>query len=293
MCRRFHPAVAERPGGLFSRGPPAVEGSRWACCGCRGAVRDAKCQRVTTVFGVLAARIGRGCRSTQHRVQLPVWPNRSTGWVRAADVRPAHCPHPDRRRPIAATDHLAPGRQTHPRPIGSDRCSVDADSDQALYVTSASSPRIRSGTTDLERSRSRRSLRCSRGWPQGGRSAIHGTNVPRMIGLLVAHGCPRVRNVDALKFLALGRRRHARRDKAVGHLIAASNSLVIQWPGPKAHRPRAQNHGSRFVETLDGVNQSRRGSEGEARPARKTALRPQMVWVSTRGRIPSSVCERV
>jgi lipoprotein-anchoring transpeptidase ErfK/SrfK len=42
-----------------------------------------------------------------------------------------------------------------------------------------------------------------RGWPQGGPIAIHGTNVPRMIGLVVAHGCPRVRNVDALKFLAL------------------------------------------------------------------------------------------
>ena len=39
-----------------------------------------------TVFGVLAARVDRSCRPTDYEVQLPIRPNGSTGWVRAADV---------------------------------------------------------------------------------------------------------------------------------------------------------------------------------------------------------------
>ena len=41
---------------------------------------------VPTVLGVLGARLGRDCRPTWYRVQLPVKPNGAAGWVRAADV---------------------------------------------------------------------------------------------------------------------------------------------------------------------------------------------------------------
>jgi hypothetical protein len=43
--------------------------------------------RVATVFGVLSARVDRSCRPVAFRVQLPIRPNGSTGWVRASDVR--------------------------------------------------------------------------------------------------------------------------------------------------------------------------------------------------------------
>ena len=42
---------------------------------------------VATVFGVLAVRVDRSCRATHYKVQLPIRPNGTTGWVRAVDVR--------------------------------------------------------------------------------------------------------------------------------------------------------------------------------------------------------------
>jgi hypothetical protein len=58
---------------------------------------------VPTVFGVLAKRVGAGCGAQWYRVQLPLKPNGSIGWVRASDVELAR--HPLRpRRPGAERD---------------------------------------------------------------------------------------------------------------------------------------------------------------------------------------------
>ena len=41
---------------------------------------------VRTVFGIVSATMDGSCRATWYRVQLPVRPNGTTGWVRARDV---------------------------------------------------------------------------------------------------------------------------------------------------------------------------------------------------------------
>ena len=156
---------------------------------------------VPTTFGVLSARVDRRCRPTAFRVQLPVWPNGSTGWVRAADVRLAEVRTRividlSQRRVSLLRDGVVisvvaavVGAPSTPTPVG------------AYYVNQrlrANNPIAGYGPGAVGISAFSPVLR---NWPQGGPIAIHGTDAPALIGTAVSHGCVRIHNRDALAFL--------------------------------------------------------------------------------------------
>ncbi len=158
---------------------------------------------VATVFGVLASRVDGSCRATHYKVQLPVRPTGTTGWVRAVDVR-LRAVHSriavdlsQRRitlfrdgRVVLVTTAVI-GAPSTPTPTG------------RFYVNQrllAANPTGAYGPGAVGLSAFSPVLLS---WAQGGPIAIHGTNEPDMIGFAVSHGCLRVRNVDIRKLLRL------------------------------------------------------------------------------------------
>jgi hypothetical protein len=159
--------------------------------------------RVATVFGVLSTRVDGSCRPVAFRVQLPIRPNGSTGWVRASDVRlltvrtRIAVDLSQRRvtlfrdgRPILVTTAVI-GSPATPTPTG--RYYVNqrllAANPTGAYGPgavgiSAFSPVLQS-------------------WAQGGPIAIHGTDAPDMLGFAVSHGCVRVSNAAIRELLRL------------------------------------------------------------------------------------------
>ena len=158
---------------------------------------------VPTVFGVLATRVDGSCRPVYYKVQLPIRPIGSTGWVRAADVR-LRVVHTriaidlsQRRitlfrdgRPVLVTTAVI-GAPSTPTPTGSfyvnqrlRTANPFGDYGPGAVGISAFSPVLLN-------------------WAQGGPIAIHGTDAPGLIGSAVSHGCLRVRNADAEKLLRL------------------------------------------------------------------------------------------
>jgi len=158
---------------------------------------------VATVFGVLAARVDRSCRATHYKVQLPIRPNGSTGWVRAVDVRVRTVRtriavdlsqrritvFRDGRRVLMTAAVI--GAPSTPTPTG--RYYVNqrllaanpwGDYGPGAVGISAFSPVLLN-------------------WPQGGPIAIHGTDAPGLIGSAVSHGCLRIHNVDIRRLLRL------------------------------------------------------------------------------------------
>lgn len=155
---------------------------------------------VPTVFAVLAERLGSDCAPDWYRVQLPVRPNGSTGWVRAADVELAPVTTRivvdlserrvtlyDRGREILSA-RAAIGSSRTPTPTG--RYYVN----QRLIPADASGP-FGPGAIGISAF-----SEVLTGWTQGGPIAIHGTNRPDLIGQAVSNGCVRVRN-DLLRRL--------------------------------------------------------------------------------------------
>jgi lipoprotein-anchoring transpeptidase ErfK/SrfK len=150
---------------------------------------------VPTVFGVLASR---RCGATWYRVQLPIRPNGSVGWIRADDVdvvgvRTSIEVDLSRRtltlaeegKPIL-TAPVAIGAPPTPTPPGSYYVN------QRLVAPDPSGPY---GPAAVGISGFSPTLT---GWTQGGPLAIHGTNRPDLIGQAISHGCVRVRN-DVLR----------------------------------------------------------------------------------------------
>jgi len=156
---------------------------------------------VPTVFGVLAERVDRSCRAIDYKVQLPVRPNGSIGWVRADHVR-LRTVHTrilvdlsQRQitlfrdgRPVLVTSAVI-GAPSTPTPTGEyyvnqrlRAANPTGDYGPGAVGISAFSPVLVN-------------------WPQGGPIAIHGTNAPGMIGFAVSHGCLRVRDVDIRRLL--------------------------------------------------------------------------------------------
>jgi lipoprotein-anchoring transpeptidase ErfK/SrfK len=149
---------------------------------------------VPTVFAVLAKRVDRACTARWYRVQLPLKPNGTTGWVRASDVELAPVTTRievdlserrvtlfDRgRRVLSAT--AAIGSPQTPTPTG--RYYVN----QRLVPADASGP-FGPGAIGISAFSD-----VLTGWAQGGPIAIHGTNRPDLLGRAVSNGCIRVRN---------------------------------------------------------------------------------------------------
>ena len=158
---------------------------------------------VATVFGVLAERVDRSCRATHYKVQLPIRPNGSTGWVRAADVRLREV------RTRIAVD-LSQRRVTlfrDGRKVLMTAAVIGAPSTPTptgrFYVNQrllTSNPLGGYGPGAVGISAFSPVLL---NWPQGGPIAIHGTNAPGMIGSAVSHGCLRIHNVDIQRLLRL------------------------------------------------------------------------------------------
>ena len=149
---------------------------------------------VATIFAVLAKRVDERCAVQWYRVQLPLKPNGSTGWVRAVDVELAPVTTRievdlserrvtlfDRgRRVLTAT--AAIGAPQTPTPTGNYYVN------QRLVPTDASGP-FGPGAIGISAF-----SEVLTGWTQGGPIAIHGTNRPDLLGRAVSNGCIRVRN---------------------------------------------------------------------------------------------------
>jgi hypothetical protein len=147
-----------------------------------------------TVLGVLSAVRGADCNARWYRVQLPLKPNGSIGYVRAVDVELV----PARTRLAvdlsartvtlyrAGTKVLetpaAIGSPATPTPIG--RFYVN----QRLRALDPSGPFGPGGVGISAFSE------VLTDWVQGGPIAIHGTNRPDSIGRAASTGCLRVRN---------------------------------------------------------------------------------------------------
>jgi lipoprotein-anchoring transpeptidase ErfK/SrfK len=181
---RFAAAVAERPTVAY-RSPGAGAVARFGRRDTNG---------YSTVFAVLAMRRDSRCRPTWYRVQLPIRPNGSSGWVRAgavalAFVRTEIVIHVHARRlqlrrdgRVVLATPISTGAPDTPTPLGRfyvrERL-VPADPNgpwgPAALGTSAYSPVLRS-------------------WVEGGPIGIHGTDDPSAIGRAVSHGCIRLPN---------------------------------------------------------------------------------------------------
>lgn len=156
---------------------------------------------VTTVFGVLGVVRDERCLPAWYRVQLPVRPNGSTGYVRAGDVSLSEVRtrieidlsgrrvefFRDGRLVLRAKAGV--GSDATPTPTG--RYYVN----QRLLARDASGPwgpggiGISAFSPVLE------------SWTQGGPIAIHGTNDPSSIGRAVTFGCLRIRNGQVARML--------------------------------------------------------------------------------------------
>ena len=156
-----------------------------------------------SVFGVVAVRTDGACKPTWYRVQLPVAPNETTGWVAASSVRTY--PVVSRivvrlsaRRLVAYRSgrpillaRIAVGSPQTPTPVG--HFFVN----ERFLLSDANGP---FGAAALGISAHSDVLK---DWVQGGPIALHGTNEPASIGGAVSHGCVRLANADMRRLFAL------------------------------------------------------------------------------------------
>ncbi len=153
---------------------------------------------VPTVLGVVGKVVGRDCAARWYRVRLPMKPNGSIGWVRAADVELASVSTrilvdlSDRRitlwrdGKVNLSTVAAIGAAATPTPTGT------------YYVNQRLIPEDTSGPFGPGAIGISAFSEVLTGWAQGGPIAIHGTNRPELIGRAVSNGCIRVRN-DVLR----------------------------------------------------------------------------------------------
>ena len=149
---------------------------------------------VPNVFGVLGVVKGRDCQPQWFRVELPMRPNGSIGWIRAkavwiGRVRTRIEIDVSRRRltlfrngRAVLTATTAVGAPATPTPTG--RFYVN----QRLVPTDPHGP-FGPGAIGISAFSN-----VLTGWTQGGPVAIHGTNEPWSIGRSVSNGCIRLPN---------------------------------------------------------------------------------------------------
>jgi L,D-transpeptidase catalytic domain len=153
-----------------------------------------------TVLGVRAVVLDRDCRALWYRVQLPLRPNGSTGYVRANAVWLGRVTTrivvdlSERRVSLFRRGRLviraaaAIGSPATPTPQG------------RFYVNQRLIPRDRRGPYGPAALGISAFSNVLTGWTQGGPIGIHGTDQPRTIGHRATNGCIRLHN-QALKRL--------------------------------------------------------------------------------------------
>src|SRR4051812_6822294 len=147
-----------------------------------------------TLFGITGAVVRADCKPRWYRVQLPIKPNQSIGYVRARalevqtvdarieiDVSARTLKLFEKGRPkLVAT--VAVGSPSTPTPIG------------RYYVNQRLIPEDTSGPFGPAAIGVSAFSNVLTGWAQGGPIAIHGTNEPWSIGHAVSNGCIRLPN---------------------------------------------------------------------------------------------------
>jgi lipoprotein-anchoring transpeptidase ErfK/SrfK len=178
-------AAAAPNGTVAYRSPSGAEVARFGAKNVNG---------YPTVFAALAKRVDADCKATWYRVQLPIKPNGSTGWVPARDVT-LSAVHTRivvsvakrtltlyRSGKVVVRATVAVGAAATPTPTG--RYYVN----QRLIPDDTTGP---FGPAAIGVSAYSNVLT---GWVQGGPIAIHGTNEPWSIGRAVSNGCIRLPN---------------------------------------------------------------------------------------------------
>jgi lipoprotein-anchoring transpeptidase ErfK/SrfK len=155
-----------------------------------------------TTFWIVGAIVSSSCSASWYRVELPMRPNGTKGYVRPADVlvrRVTTKIEVDvsarrltlyRAGKVVLTTKVAVGSPATPTPIG--RYYVD----QRLVAADPHGPY---GPAALGVSAFSNVLT---GWAQGGPIGIHGTNEPWSIGRAVSNGCIRVPNATLRRLFA-------------------------------------------------------------------------------------------
>ena len=147
-----------------------------------------------TMFGVVAKTVTARCRPAWYRVQLPIKPNGSTGWVRASSLRLQAVRsrivvdlserrlvlYEGGKRTWSAT--VAVGSAATPTPTGTYYVNQRLVPDDPTGPYGPGAIGISAFSPVLT------------GWVQGGPVAIHGTDEPWSIGQAASNGCIRLPN---------------------------------------------------------------------------------------------------
>jgi lipoprotein-anchoring transpeptidase ErfK/SrfK len=149
---------------------------------------------VPTVFGVLAERLDRRCRTTWVRVGLPIRPNGATGWVAASHVQEL----PVRTRIVVDLSDRRVRLYRNGRLVLSSRAAIGSAATPTplgrYYVNQRLIPEDPGGPYGPGAVGISAFSPVLTGWAQGGPIAIHGTNEPWSIGHAVSNGCIRLPN---------------------------------------------------------------------------------------------------
>ena len=150
--------------------------------------------KLPMVFGVRGALVGRRCAATWYRVQLPMRPNGTTGWVPAPQVALA----PIKTRIVVDVSDRRLTLYRNGRPILTSRVAVGAPGTPTpigrYYVNQRLIPTDRNGPYGPAAVGVSAFSNVLTGWTQGGPIGIHGTNEPWSIGHTDSNGCIRLPN---------------------------------------------------------------------------------------------------
>ena len=158
---------------------------------------------VPTVFGVVAAVLGPNCRPSWYRVQLPLRPNGTVGYVRARDVRVERVSTRIRVDLSRAAGDPLPRRTGGALGAGRDRVRATPTPIGRYYVNQRLIPSDPGGPFGPGAIGISAFSPVLTGWAQGGPIAIHGTNRPELLGQRVSNGCIRVHNRDLRRLFAV------------------------------------------------------------------------------------------
>lgn len=198
--------------GAESLGSPRIAYAGWATEGAvaydrpGGAVvarfRAHNANGYPTVFGVVAESAGHTCDGRWYRVQLPLRPNGSDGWVRAR----ALVLEPVRTRIVVDLSErrlwlYRNGRLVLRAPVGVGSPATPTPTGR-FYVNQRLVPDDPTGPFGPAALGISAFSPVLTWWPQGGPIAIHGTDEPASIGRTRSNGCIRLQNATLERVFA-------------------------------------------------------------------------------------------